>query len=166
MGQTVVLVRHGKAEPKRAGQPDEERKLTGRGNDALAAAFPDSFRMLKVPIDGIQLWVSPTVRAIQTAYQVRRVVDIDDEQQRRCLADQDIDAFFDELSKSEFSTIIAVGHIPFMNKVSGILCGCELPFAPGAVACIELQDSIDPTSLKAAAEAPGRLLWFIQGPKV
>lgn len=162
MSITVVLVRHGKAEPKKEGQPDDERRLTEHGRVALSNAFPTSFSLLDPPIGDIQLWVSPTVRARQTAKEVSRVVTVTATEEHQCLRDQDVEAFLDEVDATDDGMIIAVGHVPFMNDVSGVLCGAKLPFGPGAVAAIEIPGLTRP----ADGKAPGRLLWFVQGPKV
>lgn len=162
MSITVVLVRHGKAEPRQDGYSDDARRLTGPGRDALANAFPKSFSLLKPPIGDINLWVSPTVRARQTAKEVTRVVNVTVEEERECLRDQDVEKFLGELAATNAGMVIVVGHVPFMNEVSDVLCGCKLPFAPGGVAAIEIPGAVRPVG----DHVPGRLLWFIQGPKV
>jgi phosphohistidine phosphatase len=68
----IVLLRHGIAEEKGTGKPDEERRLTREGNEkmkrvarALAKMFPDA--------DAI--YSSPLVRAYETAEWVAKAYD-------------------------------------------------------------------------------------------
>lgn len=166
MSLTVLLVRHGKAEGKRAGQTDAARSLTPAGHEALVSAFPRSLSLLAGSGSTPELWVSPAVRARQTAEVVAQAVagvlglaSAPVPEPHDCLLDQDLEAFLGELSERSAQgdgTVVVVGHVPFMGRASQALCGCELPFSTGAVAAIELARD---------ASEPGRLLWFVQGPR-
>jgi phosphohistidine phosphatase len=79
-----------------------------------------------------------------------------------CLWEQDLDAFFRELDDHGGGIVIAVGHVPFMDRVSGLLCDSSLRFSTGGVAAIQLDG---PASAAADDHVPGRLLWFVQGPR-
>ena len=175
MARTLLLVRHGKAERGRAGLPDEERSLVPGAAEALAASYPATFSLLKELPAGqaiaaaetpIQLWVSPALRARQTADCVATALEACDlpvgpAQEHASLLYQNREAFYQELSATPAdATIIAVGHIPFMEDVLERLTGCAIAFKPGSVAAVSL--SGDPDS--RASE--GRLLWFVGGPKV
>lgn len=168
MSLTVVLVRHGKAEKKASGQPDEARALTHAGREALKEAFPRSLSLLHhSPAGGIEVWVSPALRAYETADEVCEVIGVDETQDHPCLFEQDVPAFVSELSarfREGPGTVVVVGHVPFMDKASGVLCGCELPFGTGAMAAIEFDS--DPAVSLDEGKAPGKLQWFVQGPRV
>ena len=175
MARTLLLVRHGKAERGRAELPDEERSLVPGAAEALEANYPTTFSLLKkLPAEPaitvaeapVQLWVSPALRARQTADCVAEALEACDipigpAQAHASLLYQNREAFYQELSATPAdSTVIAVGHIPFMEDVLERLTGCAVAFKPGSVAAVSL--SGDPGS--HASE--GRLLWFVSGPKV
>lgn len=175
MARTLLLVRHGKAERGRAGLPDEERALVPGATEALAASYPSTFALLKslstwqgnsTGTAPIQLWVSPALRARQTAECVAAALEacslpVSPAQEHASLLYQNREAFYQELSATPTdATIIAVGHIPFMEDVLERLTGCAILFKPGSVAAVSL--SGDPDS----RVSEGRLLWFVSGPKV
>jgi phosphohistidine phosphatase len=166
MSLTLVLVRHGKAAAKRLGQTDFDRELTPAGREALAQAYGKTFAQLSDAHD-IELWVSPAVRAEQTAAEIVAVLDTELAEERRldCLYEQDADAFLDELSTRVLEgpgVVVAVGHVPFMEQLAAWLGGYELPFSTGAAAAFELKE---PPSHAPAGRPPARLLWFVQGPR-
>ena len=47
MARTLILVRHGKAERASAERPDRERSLVAGAREALAAAYPATFALLR-----------------------------------------------------------------------------------------------------------------------
>lgn len=158
MTKVVVLVRHGKAEARGTGA-DVDRKLTSAGASALAAAFPRTFSLVEAhPEGGLELWTSPAVRARQTSDEVARALGADPSLAagHTSLLEQDEASFREELSACQAHTVVAVGHVPFMDEVCRDLCGVPLTFATGGVAAIELA---------APGERFGRLLWFVQGPR-
>lgn len=160
MNRTLILVRHGRAERAQAGMPDEARSLTPEGQAALTApnGFPRTFSLLtQDEREQAVVWASPALRAQQTAQAVASTLGERPIKPLPCLFEQDRDAFLDELSACKETCIVAVGHIPFMERVTEYLCGAQLDFTPGAVACIRLDDALD------ACESD--LLWFVQGPR-
>lgn len=159
MNRTLILVRHGRAERAQAGMADEARSLTPEGQAALVApnGFPRTFSLLAQDERAqAVIWASPALRAQQTAQAVASALGEQPIKALPCLFEQNRDAFLDELSACEASCIVAVGHIPFMERMTEYLCGAQLDFTPGAVACIRLDDTLD------ACESD--LLWFVQGP--
>ena len=66
MGKTLVLMRHGKAQPRDLGIPDDERTLTRAGTRALAARLPQNVRLWGKHAR-TAVWTSPAVRCRQTA---------------------------------------------------------------------------------------------------
>lgn len=165
MARTVLLVRHGKAEKAREGLADTNRSLTPEGTAALAEAFPQTFALVKDITEPPALWTSPAKRARQTTEQViaglkANGVAAGAIELHESLWHQDPDAFLAELAATaDDSTVIAVGHIPFMESMLERLSGASISFAPGGVAAVQLTGDV-------LAAAPGRLLWFMQGPKV
>ncbi|MDY2777067.1 MAG: histidine phosphatase family protein [Collinsella sp.] len=160
MAKTLILVRHGKPHPGGPDSPDELRELTDAGKAALAATdgFPRTFSLLtQAQRDSAAIWASPAVRAMQTAQAVCQAVGARDIETHSSLWAQDPVAFLGEVLTCESSCIIAVGHIPFMDRMVARLTGSELPFKPGAAACIELDANLEPGA--------SRLLWFVQGPE-
>lgn len=160
MVKNLILVRHGKAEPGSIDLPDQERRLTPQGLAALCA--PTGFAraaalMDKDERDHAQVWVSPAVRTHQTAQALldaigeRPLVDKD------CLWEQDFATFLDEVEQSDAQTVIAVGHIPFMNDVVELLSGACVGFKPGTMAKLTLHAPLQPDRADLA--------WFVQGPK-
>ena len=162
MVETLVLVRHGKAEPGSPTLPDIERSLTSAGRAALAApeGFPTIFARLDGPMrEQAELWVSPALRARQTAEEVAAVIGARPLIEHESLWEQDGVAFLDELAAADARTVIAVGHIPFMNELLDWLTGEAERFSPGGVAAIRLS----PT--RSASELGGTLLWTAKAPK-
>lgn len=161
MVETLILVRHGKAEPG-GGRPDIERPLTDAGRAALAA--PDGFPAIFARLDDdvreqAELWVSPALRARQTAEEVAAVIGGRPLIEHESLWEQDGVAFLEELAASGARSVIAVGHIPFMNELLDWLTGEAESFSPGSVAAIRLS----PTG--SANELGGTLLWLLKVPK-
>ncbi len=142
MVKTLILVRHGKAQRAGTGVPDELRALTDAGRAALAApnGFPRTFSLVGASNrTRATIWASPAVRAQQTAQEVtaalgnrRAIIPME------CLWEQDEQAFLRALAGEESDLLIAVGHIPFMNRMAESLCGASLSFRPGGAAAIAL----------------------------
>ena len=154
MVQTVVLIRHGEAKNKRLGETDFDRELTKRGAAALEEAFPHSLALVRVT-QASELWVSPAVRARQTAEIANKTLGIATVREVEALYEQDQMEFLDELAQADADVVVAVGHIPFMEDTTALLCGSFLGFSTGAAAAIELGES----------GTRGKLLWFVQGPR-
>lgn len=162
MALTVVLVRHGEAKGKVLGQTDFDRELTSWGIEALSEAFPRAMGLVDVTAAS-ELWMSPAVRARQTAQIANETLQIETCRELRCLYDQDDDEFLEELSQTNADTIVVVGHIPFMEDMAAHLCGQYLGFSTGAAAAISIDDKR--VRELATGRVRGRLLWFVQGPQ-
>ena len=153
MSRTLVLVRHGDALGREPGQTDAQRSLSEAGMRSLEEAFPRAFGLLS-PTASSELWVSPALRARQTAKIANETLGIETTYDLKCLYDQDHGEFLDTYAGLGTELVVAVGHIPFMEDMAARLCGANLVFAPGAVCAIDMGD----------AGTRGRLLWFVQGP--
>lgn len=157
--RTVIFIRHGKAQSRDLGLPDEERTLTKAGRQALRAWLPKSAKLAKglfaeaqeSASNGaapVELWVSSTARTRQTADEVVRAyariakADIP-VTEHDCLARQDFAAFCAELAETNASCVIAVGHNPFVEDALACLCGARIDCATGAVAAVRLPRHVE-----------------------
>ena len=159
MKRTLILIRHGKAEPSRDGLADEARQLTSAGRAALEGpdGFTRTFALLSDDErEGARFWVSTATRARQTAEAAAAALGCSDLEERAYLFAQDGEAFLDELESCYARLLVVVAHIPFVERMTEYLCGAQLDFSPGAAAAIELDEALD------ACES--KLLWFVQGP--
>lgn len=165
MARTIVLVRHGKAQGARPGLSDSERSLVPGAAEALAEALPRAFALLDAGDEAARVWVSPALRARQTAKEVAAALDANGvayaTEERDCLFYQDQEAFLDDIEDTpDNSVIVAVGHIPFMEDVLERLTGECISFTPGSVAAVTLPGS-------PRTQIPeGNVLWFVRGPKI
>ena len=146
MARTIVLVRHGKAQGARPGLSDSERSLVPGAVEALAEALPRAFALLDAGDEAARVWVSPALRARQTAEEVVAALDANgiacSEEEREYLFYQDQEAFFDDIEDTpDGSVIVAVGHIPLMEDVLERLTGERISFTPGSVAAVTLPGS-------------------------
>ena len=158
MVKTLVLVRHGDAEPAVEGVDGSLRNLTRAGSDALAAAYPSVFS--KLDPTGVEVWSSPAVRALQTAEIASRAMGISDIETHQSLYDQNLDAFLAELDAAKAPTVVVVGHVPFMDRLVERLLGEPHPFGKGAVAALDMpSDPTNHATLLWSADAPDTSRW-------
>lgn len=155
MVKTLVLVRHGNPEPTSETGQDIDRPLTPSGRLALEAVYPNTFSLLG-DISDIELWSSPAVRALETASVVAKAVGISDIEVHDSLYEQDIRKFLDELCEAEATTVIAVGHVPFVDQLASRIAGPCPAFGKGAVGAFDLPDG---------PRGSGTLRWFVGAPK-
>lgn len=159
MVQTLILVRHGQAEPASVETPDIERSLTPAGRAALAGAdgFPRTFALLSDDDRrDARLWASTALRAQQTAEEVRAVLGERPIASADYLFEQDENTFIERLHEVDAACLIVVGHIPFVDRVTEYLTGTNISFRPGAAAALRLDSTLGPCR--------SELLWFVQGP--
>ena len=167
MGKTLVLMRHGKAQPRDLGIPDDERTLTRAGERALAARLPQNLRLWGKHAR-TAVWTSPAVRcrqtadALATALRARRQ-QVPDPADRAFLHDQDIDSFLAGITQADADCIVCVGHNPFIEEATELLCGARIHFRPGAIAAFELAE--DPTDGEPSSPI-AQMIWFVQGTPV
>ena len=135
MLKKLVLVRHGKTEVASSTGRDIDRRLTSAGLRALEMEYPRTFQLLGQDPE-VSIWCSPAVRALQTAGVVAEAVDACGIDIHDSLYEQDLDAFLGELSEAEPETLVAVGHVPFMEDLAERLCGARPDFGTGSVMAI------------------------------
>ena len=155
MVKTLVLVRHGNPEPTSETGQDIDRPLTPSGRLALEAVYPNTFSLLG-DVSDIELWSSPAVRALETASIVAKAVGIADIEVHDSLYEQDIRKFLNELCEAKPTTVIAVGHVPFVDQLASRIAGPCPAFGKGAVGAFDLPDG---------PKGSGTLRWFVGAPK-
>lgn len=168
--KTLVLVRHGKAQAPASDLPDDQRTLTGGAAISLARWLPHVLELVRSSYrwppssprgtssqgvstsDDIVIWTSPAARTRQTASLIAEALSLPD-QARVCdfLYDQDFDALIDQLRKERHSTIVAVGHEPFVSQTTERLSGCRIDFSPGSIAML----SVDVEALACHGDEAG-----------
>lgn len=157
MIRKLVLIRHGDAEFRRAGETDAQRKLTKQGLKALQQAYPAMLAPLAQERD-VQVWSSEADRARQTAEVACDALGVPrkDIEFHLSLYAQDWDLFYGELYAAD-GVVVAVGHIPFMEEVASDLAHHMIGFPKGSIACFDVPDG----DLRHAT-----LEWFQRGPEV
>lgn len=132
----VVLMRHGKAEGKRPGLRDEERRLTGEGRRGVEAVA----RLL--PLEGRPLVLhSPLRRAVETAEIVARIVGGEALQEPRLHPDDFGPDALQEILEEQWGrgSLVLVGHNPSMEEAVASLVGGSIVMEPGAAAVVRAQ---------------------------
>lgn len=158
--KTLVVMRHGKAEPSAPSLQDQDRSLTKAGRLALEGHLPFMLRLLKARDCHAQIWTSPAKRARQTAEILEKALEdkgVQLDGKTRPLGSlwrQNVDEFLDDLYASDTKLVFAVGHIPFVEEVVEGLTESTPAFSTGALACLEMHP----------AKGDAKLLWFVQGP--
>ena len=165
MVNTLILMRHGKAQQPEFGIEDFDRHLTAAGKRSLVATLPESLG--RYSNDAVlHIWSSPAKRALQTARLAQKAceklgivtapeIEIVDE-----LWEQDYHGFMARIESSEDEAVLAVGHNPFIEETLENLTGSRIVFATGGLAAVGLGSGYGCFSYVR----PGRLLWFSQGP--
>ncbi|MBQ9057973.1 MAG: histidine phosphatase family protein [Atopobiaceae bacterium] len=160
MSLTLILVRHGKAEDPQFEIPDRMRSLTQKGMQALSEKAQQIASLIETS-DAAELWVSPALRAEQTAEILNDALGIENVSERDYLFEQDLGAFVEELADSDVEQLVVVGHIPFMNRLFYYLTGLEMPFATGSVAALDIEDKLSLITGTPTGEPVAELLWFV-----
>ena len=128
MVDLLVLVRHGKAEPK-GPEGDLARELTPDGVAALEEAYPRVFATFE-PVGELELWSSPAARAERTAEVAADALGVDpmDIVPHDSLYEQDEDGFLSELSCVDGGTVVAVGQKSGISPITCAVVGSLLGF--------------------------------------
>jgi phosphohistidine phosphatase len=119
----IHLLRHGIAEPREAGKPDEQRALTREGKQKLAVVLK---RIAKAGVEPTVIWTSPLRRALETAEVAAKILSYGDElrQTDTLLPDAKPAATWAELQEApRDSELVLVGHEPQMSRLAAFLLG-------------------------------------------
>jgi len=149
----LVLIRHGKAEEQSEKSEDAKRALSADGKKKLLKTMPSLGLLIKNP-GKAQIWTSQLDRATQSADVISKLFNIQEIKHFDFISDGNFSALTDALAKVKpSSTIIVVGHEPYLGNWTQQLCGQTLPFKKGAVSGIKI-NKFDPLTAE--------LLWFYQ----
>ncbi|MGB3610648.1 MAG: phosphohistidine phosphatase SixA [Cellvibrio sp.] len=146
----LFILRHGEAEPRVT--TDEERQLTDKGRADVA-------RMIKSSLDDLgkltHIWVSPLVRAQQTAAIAGALIgDMEPYTTELLSPDADPQLLFNQLQLSECEGLLLVSHQPLVSRMLDTLCGTAKGYhdmATSSMACVDID---------IVARDMGKLRWL------
>lgn len=147
----LYVLRHGQAESRASS--DFERRLTDRGRaDACAMALRFNSDLCTLG----EIWVSPLVRAQQTANAVVGELSVSPAYTttETLVPEADLNRLYQELNNSRASILLLVSHQPLVGELVNDLCGVEPGFyamGTASMACIEAE---------VFASSMGELLWL------
>ena len=129
----LLVMRHGKAEPKKPGLKDEERKLTNEGRKDI------EYVAKILPNKPSKVFCSPMVRAKETAKIVAKIHGIEYKVIQELLPEN---VSIDSLRKfiTEENTLL-IGHAPSIEEfVSELIGGGRIKMKAGAVAGLDVEE--------------------------
>lgn len=132
----LYLVQHGLAFPR---EKDPERPLSVQGKSQTQRTA-EYLKSRSIEVDTI--WHSTKLRAVQTAEIIAEAVGCKDRKAREDLnPDDPVKQFPEEILKAK-KDIMMVGHLPFLQKLAGLLlAGLEekkiITFKNSAVLCLD-----------------------------
>jgi phosphohistidine phosphatase len=151
--KSVYLVRHGIAEERGPGWPDDTlRPLTERGRRRFSRAAAGFTRLEGVPD---RILTSPLVRAQQTAELLSHAADAAPVETVDALSPgQRPAAILAKLRRLRVDRVALVGHEPDLGDLAAQLLGASrpLPFKKGGICRIDVEWQ---------GEAEGTLVWFL-----
>lgn len=145
----LFVLRHGQAEPFQ--QSDFHRALTIHGRDEVTRRISTHLTDLQ---GSHEIWVSPYIRAQQTAI-IASALLVNNKLKTKdfLIPESDPYTLIDELYASQLESVLLVSHQPLVSRIINILCG-ENCFSPqmntASLACIDLD---------VIAVGLGRLCW-------
>lgn len=147
----LFILRHGQAEAYASS--DFERRLTDKGR-ADVASMAERFKPQLQTLD--QLWVSPLVRARQSAQALLAELGVNPPMitTEALVPEADLNQLYQHLNGLEASSLLLVSHQPLVGDLVNDLCGAEPGYHPmgtASMACIKVE---------VFASAMGELLWL------
>lgn len=137
MEKTIILIRHGKAEPREGTADDSQRKLTQKGRKDLEKILPAL--KLRLGDRKLQLVSSRLPRAVQTAECIASAMGIQTFQLRDWVENGDYEGLREAYQNlAPGFTLVVVGHEPYLSDWSRQLCGFEIPFRKGGAASFRI----------------------------
>jgi phosphohistidine phosphatase len=139
MVQEIIFIRHGKAEGRSPNLPDEDRKLTSKGERELKAVFSVLGPYL-AEREKVKIWSSNLERAFQTAAMLSREIGKAKVSIHEFIADGDFESFSKLVGRSGGSRLLViVGHEPHLSDWTERITGARLDFRKGAAISIRLE---------------------------
>lgn len=131
LGLKIMIFRHGEAEERRPGIPDEERRLTEKGRKDIEAVAKI------LPWKPSRVYTSPLIRAIETAKIVSKIYNV--EVVVTHILKPEITSIESIKSLNLVDGVVLVGHSPSIEVlISSLIGGGSIKLKTGAVAGIEL----------------------------
>lgn len=139
----LYILRHGQAET--SASSDFERRLTEKGRADVAsmvARFRSDLQALN------EIWVSPLVRAQQTAQVALAELSLKPAQRPACVTTESLvpeahlDRLYRQLNDSQAENLLLVSHQPLVGELVNDLCGTEPghhALGTASMACIEAE---------------------------
>lgn len=133
----LFILRHGQAEPQLT--TDEERALTDKGRADVARVVKASLPEMG---EITHLWVSPLVRAQQTAEIAGSLLgSIEPYTTELLMPEADPSLLFQQLQISECAELLLVSHQPLVSRILDVLCGTEAGYhhmGTSSLACVDI----------------------------
>lgn len=131
----VFVLRHGKAEPYNS--QDASRELVERGRREVEQIIQASL----IDLQHIEeIWVSPYIRAQQTAQIAARRFSLPLRSQKLLLPESDPAAVISVIQEAKCASLLLVSHQPLVSRLVDTLCGSAMGFMEtAALACIDLE---------------------------
>ncbi|MBQ7907982.1 MAG: histidine phosphatase family protein [Elusimicrobiaceae bacterium] len=145
--KTLILMRHGKADPY--AESDFSRPLLPTGRERVLRSAQ---ALLSQQTKPELFFASPLLRAQQTAEIVARVLQVPFQTQD--LLDGRLSAKglleFIQTHLQEKDSLLLVGHNPNMSILASLLCKEYVSFEPGQYMCFDMTDFSNPKFLAGA----------------
>lgn len=137
----IILLRHGIAEQRSEELEDSKRRLTEKGiSEIIEVGFKLKERVRFQ--EDIIIWTSPTERTLKTAEIIAKELGIGNVREYGFIQTGDYQLFEEQIETvGENSTVIIVGHEPFLGMWSEYLSGKKISFKKGSVALFHMGDS-------------------------
>ncbi len=150
----LYILRHGQAELQKT--TDDARNLTASGRADVATIIKFSASDLK---SVQEIWVSPLVRAQQTAQIANNFLTLQGvnavlKTTDLIVPEADPYVLFNTLQNTQLESILMVSHQPFVGQVIDLLCGSYDGFHPmntSSLACVDCE---------IVAAKMGKLRWL------
>ncbi|MFT3985993.1 MAG: CHAD domain-containing protein [Lachnospiraceae bacterium] len=133
MEKKIILIRHGKAEPREEVPDEAKRKLTETGIKEIEKILPT----LKSHCNGLKLRLvsSALPRAVQTAELIANYMGIEEAERLDWVESGDYEGLRETYQSLDPAyTLAVVGHEPHLSGWSRRLCGSAIPFRKGGAA--------------------------------
>ncbi|QIW24423.1 phosphohistidine phosphatase SixA [Sulfolobus sp. S-194] len=135
---SLIIVRHGDAEPQIEGKDDKDRRLVKKGLKQMkrVASFLDE---IGVKIDKVVS--SPYLRAYQSAEAILDKIGVDSlkiETYDDLIPDKDPSQFLEKIKEfPDNLTVLIVGHEPYLSGLIKLLTGANIEIKKGGIAMID-----------------------------